>query len=101
MAVKITSENFEQEVLASDVKVLVDFYADWCGPCQMLSPLVEEVAQEHPEYKVCKLNVDESMELAQEYKVVSIPMLVVFEKGEVVKKSLGLISKDEILALLQ
>lgn len=101
MAIQVGEKNFEQEVLQAEGKVLVDFYADWCGPCKMLSPLVEEVAEEHPEFKVCKLNVDEAMNLAQQYQVVSIPMLVVFEKGNAVNKSVGVITKEEILQLLQ
>ena len=98
--VKLTAENFEKEVLQSEKPVLVDFYADWCGPCQMLGPVIEEVAVEVDDVKICKVDVDQCMDLARQYKVVSIPMLVVFENGEVTGKQLGLISKEEVLHLI-
>ena len=97
---KVTKENFEQ-VKASDKTVLLDFYADWCGPCRMVSPLVDQIAQEHPEYLVGKINVDEQGELAQAFGVVSIPMLVVMKNGEVVNQSVGARPKDQILSMLQ
>ena len=99
--VHVTSDNFEQEVKQSEQTVLIDFWASWCGPCQMIGPVVEEVAQEHPEIKVCKVNVDEQPELAMQFKVMSIPMLVVMKQGEIVKKTIGAISKVEMLELLQ
>lgn len=99
--IKLTSENFEQEVLQSDKPVLVDFYADWCGPCQMMSPVIEEVAGEVTDAKVCKLNIDESIEIAQKYGVMSIPTFIVFKNGEVAKKDLGAQPKSAILALLK
>lgn len=99
--VHVTSDNFEQEVKQSEQTVLIDFWASWCGPCQMIGPVVEEVAQEHPEIKVCKVNVDEQPELAMQFKVMSIPMLVVMKQGEIVKKTIGAISKAEMLELLQ
>ena len=99
--IKVNQDNFEQEVLQSDKRVLLDFYADWCGPCRILSPIVEEIAREHPEYKVCKLNVDEETLLAGAFDVMSIPMLLVFEKGKVVAKSLGAKPKAQVLALLE
>ncbi|MBR1445024.1 MAG: thioredoxin, partial [Firmicutes bacterium] len=77
-----------------------DFWASWCGPCRMLSPIVDEVAEENDSIKVCKVNVDEEQTLAREYGVMSIPMLVVIKNGEVTNKSVGLISKEEVLALL-
>ncbi len=99
--IKITADNFEQEVLASDKPVLLDFYADWCGPCKMLSPLLHEIEEERKdELKVCKLNVDENMELAMRYKVVSIPMLILFKDGKDVAKSVGYCAKEEILAMV-
>lgn len=98
--IEITAQNFEQEVLKSDRPVLLDFWAAWCGPCQMLSPLVDEVAEERTDIKVGKVNVDEQQDLAAKYQVMSIPMLVVMKNGEMADKSVGLISKQEILNLL-
>ena len=100
-AIEITSENFEQEVLHSDKPVLLDFWAVWCGPCMMLSPLVEEVADEHPEIKVGKVNTDEQMALAQKFKVAAIPALFVVKDGEIVNKSVGAIPKEQIEALIK
>ena len=97
--VVINSENFKKEVLNADKPVLVDFWASWCGPCRMLSPIVDEIAGEREDIKVCKVNVDENEELAAQFGVMSIPMLVVIENGEVKKTSVGYISKDEVLAL--
>lgn len=99
MIVTITSENYS-EVTGSDKTVLLDFWASWCGPCQMISPIVEEVAQEREDITVGKINVDEQMGLAQEFGISSIPTLVVIKNSEVINKSVGLISKDEILSLL-
>lgn len=98
--VNISNGNFESEVLNSQVPVLVDFYADWCGPCKMIAPLVHEVADEHPEIKVVKINVDDEMDLAKKYRVMSIPTLLVFKNGELVKRHVGELSKDEILKLV-
>jgi thioredoxin 1 len=98
---KINNENFRSEVLQSEKVVLLDFYADWCGPCRMLGPIIDEIAAENPNIKVGKVNVDENMELANQFKVVSIPLLVVIKDGEVVNKSLGVSPKEEILALLK
>ncbi|WP_440286626.1 thioredoxin [Eshraghiella crossota] len=94
-------EDFEDEVLKSDVKVLVDFYADWCGPCKMMAPVLEEIAENNNGFKIVKLNVDENMSIAEKYNIMSIPALFVFDKGEVVNKSIGLISKNEVLDLLK
>ena len=96
---KVNKENFDQ-VLKSDKKVLIDFYADWCGPCRMVSPLVDEIADEHPEYLVAKVNVEEQGELAMQFGVSSIPVLVVMKDGQVVKSALGARPKAQILALL-
>ena len=97
---KVTSENFEQ-VKNSDKTVLLDFYADWCGPCRMVGPLVEQLSEEHPEYLICKVNVDDEPGLAAQFGVVSIPTLVVMRDGEVVKQSAGAKPKHLILAMLE
>ncbi|MBQ8210735.1 MAG: thioredoxin [Clostridia bacterium] len=98
--IKITSNNFENEVLNSDKKVLVDFWASWCGPCMMVSPIVDEIAQERTDIKVCKVNVDEEPELAQAFGIESIPALFVVENGEVVNHMVGAAPKATILGLL-
>lgn len=98
---KVTSENFESEVIQSDQTVLIDFYADWCGPCKMLSPIVTEVAKENPDVKVVKIDVDAEQDLAIEYQVMSIPTLVVIKNGNEVNRVVGLIDKSEILSLIQ
>ena len=99
--VKITKSNFESEVLKSDKKVLLDFYADWCGPCRMVGPVVEEIANEYPEYKICKINVDEQPELAASFQVMSIPSLFVMENGKVVNQTLGAKTKTQLLEMLK
>lgn len=96
----INTENFEKEVLGSDRPVLVDFWASWCGPCRMVIPIVEELAREHPEYKIAKVNVDEEPELASRFGIMSIPSLLVFKEGEVVNQSVGARPKAQILELL-
>lgn len=96
----VTSENFES-VKASEKTVLLDFYADWCGPCKMVSPLVDQIAQECPQYLVGKINVDNSPELAKQFGVMSIPTLVVMRGGEVVTQSAGARPKAQILAMLE
>ena len=99
---KITAANFENEVLRSDKPILLDFYADWCGPCKMLAPVLHEIAEESTgALKVGKVNVDEQMELAMRFQVSSIPMLVVFKDGKVVTKSVGYRSKAEITAMVE
>jgi thioredoxin 1 len=97
----VTKDNFEQEVLACDKTVLVDFYADWCGPCRMVSPIVDEIAEEHPEYKIVKVNVDAEGELAQQFGIMSIPTLLVIKNGKVAEQSTGAKPKAQILAMLQ
>ena len=96
----ITKENFENEVLKSDRPVLLDFWASWCGPCRMVSPIIDEIAVETTDKKVCKINVDEQPELAQAFGVMSIPTLVVMKDGEVVGQSVGVKSKEAILHML-
>jgi len=91
--VKITMANFQEEVLNSDKPVLVDFWADWCGPCKMMAPVLEEYAAEHPEIKVGKCNVDEEMDLAAKFNVMSIPFFGLFKNGEMVKASAGYMPK--------
>ncbi|MDD6225920.1 MAG: thioredoxin [bacterium] len=97
----ITNENFESEVLNSTKPVLLDFWASWCGPCRMVSPIVDEIAQEHPEIKVGKVNVDEQPELAASFNVMSIPSLFVFKDGRVVNQAVGARPKQEILDMLK
>lgn len=98
--IKITQDNFEQEVLNSDRVVLLDFYADWCGPCRMVAPVLEEIAEENEHIKVCKINVDEQMDLAMRFKVSSIPLLVAMKDGKIVAQALGAKPKDKILAMI-
>lgn len=99
-ALHITKENFKQEVLEAKEPVLVDFWAAWCGPCQMLLPVVEGLSEEVKDAKICKVNVDEEPELAEEYQVMTIPTLMVFQDGKVKEKSVGVIPKEKILELI-
>lgn len=94
--VEVNATNFEDEVIKSDKPVLIDFWASWCGPCKMLSPLVDEFATQQDAVKVCKINVDEEEQLSMKYKVMSIPTLVLIKDGEVANRSVGLISKEEL-----
>lgn len=99
--IHLTKENFKQEVLEADVPVIVDFWATWCGPCQMLTPIIEEAAAEIQGAKIGKVDVDEQAELARQYKVMSVPTLMVFKNGEAVKRQVGVIPKEAILELAQ
>ena len=99
--VVLTSENFHQEVILSDKPVLVDFWASWCGPCQALAPTIDEIADEQPGIKVGKVNVDEQPELARQFRVMSIPTLMVFKNGDLVRREVGGRYKEDILALME
>ncbi len=98
--INITKDNFRQEVVESDKPVLLDFWADWCTPCQMMGPVVDEIAGERPDIKVGKVNVTEQQELAAAFQIMSIPALMVFQGGKVVRQSVGARPKEQILSLL-
>ena len=99
--IEVTKSNFESEVLKSDVPVLADFNAGWCGPCRAMKPMLEELAETNPGYKIVSIDIDAEDELAEDYDVSSIPCLVVFKGGEEVDRSVGLISKDAIAELVE
>ena len=98
---KVTKNNFEEEVLKSEKTVLVDLYADWCGPCRMLAPILEEVETEREDVKVCKINVDENMTIAQKYRVASIPNFVIFRDGQPVANFVGAMSEADFREKLE
>ena len=98
---KVTNLNFHEEVLKSNKTVLIDFYAEWCGPCKMISPIIEAVAKENENIKVVKVNVDDAQDLAIQYDVMSIPTLVVIKNGEETKRVVGLVDKTEILNMIK
>ena len=99
--VKLTGANFEQEVMQADQPVLADFYADWCGSCKMMGPVVEEIAGEEAGVKVCKINIDEEMGLAQRFGVMSIPTFIAFKNGEIAGKQIGAVPKNALLDLVK
>lgn len=98
--IKVTSETFENEVVKSTVPVLIDFYADWCGPCKMLRPTVDAIAEERSDIKVVSINVDDESDLAEQFEIFSIPCLVIMKDGKEANRTVGLQSKDSILSLL-
>lgn len=98
---KIKSEDFKKEVLESEKKVLVDFYAEWCGPCKMLAPIIDEIAEENENIKVVKINVDEAQELAEKYDVMSIPTVLVIKNGQEIERNVGYVEKETILNMLK
>lgn len=101
MTVDVTAENFDEEVLNYKGKVLVDFWAEWCGPCMMLGPIIEEVSEEVDDVKFCKVNCDEARDVALQFGIMTIPNLIVFEKGEQVNQSIGYIEKEDVLNLIK
>jgi len=99
--IQLTKANFVTEALQSDKPVLIDFYADWCGPCKLVAPIVQELSEENMDYKVCKLNVDDAPEIAAQYNVLSIPTLIILREGKVVEQVVGARGKDAIKAMLK
>ena len=97
--IELTKDNFDEEVLKSDKTVLVDFCAAWCGPCRMVAPVVEQLSDEHPEYKICKLDVDSQPEIAGKYQIMSIPSIFIFKDGKIHNQTVGVQSKENLLKL--
>lgn len=101
MTIEVTAQNFDEEVLNYKGKVLVDFWAEWCGPCMMLGPVIEEVSEEVDDVKFCKVNCDEARDIALQFGIMTIPNLIVFENGEQVNQSIGYIEKEDVLKLIK
>ena len=99
--INVTSENFKEEVLSSSKTVIIDFYADWCGPCKMFAPIIEEIAAENENVKVVKINVDQAQDLAMEYQVMSIPTVVIIKDGKEINRNIGIASKTQILEMIK
>ncbi len=100
MAIVLTKDNFDSEVLKATQTVLVDFYADWCGPCKMMAPIIEKLAQDRTDAKICKINIDDEAKLAEKYGVMSIPTIVAFKNGQEAGRSVGLVSQDKLEDLI-
>ena len=101
MEVNLTYNNFDEEVMQSDKPVLVDFWATWCGPCRMLAPFIQQIAEENPDIKVCKVNVDDEPMLAQQFNVTGIPTVLVFKNGMLAERSVGFVPKQKLLELVK
>lgn len=101
MTIEVTAQNFDEEVLNYKGKVLVDFWAEWCGPCMMLGPVIEEVSEEVDDVKFCKVNCDEARDVALQFGIMTIPNLIVFENGEQINQSIGYIEKEDVLNLIK
>lgn len=101
MTIEVTAQNFDEEVLNYKGKVLVDFWAEWCGPCMMLGPIIEEVSEEVDDVKFCKVNCDEARDVALQFGIMTIPNLIVFKNGEQVNQSIGYIEKEDVLKLIK
>ena len=99
-AMHINKDNFHQEVLNSEKPVLLDFFASWCGPCRMVGPILDEIAEEREDIKVCKVNIDEQPELASRYRIMTIPTLMVLKEGQIIEQSVGAKPKHQILAMI-
>lgn len=99
--IKITMDNFQKEVMESEIPVLLDFWASWCGPCRMVAPTLDELAEERSDFKVCKVNVDEQPDLSGSFNIMSIPTLVVMKNGKVVNQSVGVRDKQQILSMIK
>lgn len=97
----LSNQDFQKEVLEAEGKVLVDFFATWCGPCKLLSPIIEELADECPQYKICKVDVDESAELAAQYQILSVPTMVLFADGRETERMMGAVEKKRIIEMLE
>ncbi|MFC2301972.1 MAG: thioredoxin [Selenomonas artemidis] len=98
--IELTEETFDAEVLQDKKFVIVDFWASWCTPCRMLAPILEEIADEYPNIKVCKLNVDDAPNIAERYRIMSLPALLFFDSGEIINESIGLVSRERVLSFL-
>lgn len=99
--IKLTSKNYEEEVMQSKKPILIDFWAAWCGPCKMMSPVIDQIAQENEDIKVCKVNIDEEKELAEQFQIMSIPTIVAIKSAKIVNTSVGVAQKEEIINMLK